>query len=85
MLTKREEKRLLVFESKVFCTIYGPKVVDGVYRSRNNFELNRGINSPNFIGVVESYAGHMIRGAEDTPESPVWLKSRRNQGRWVEI
>jgi hypothetical protein len=46
------------------------KIIDGVYRSRYNFELdNREFNSPNVISVVKNnrlrYAGHMIRGAED--------------------
>jgi hypothetical protein len=49
-LTKdREENRLLVFERKVLRTIYGPKIVDGVYRSRYNIEFN----SPNVIGVLK--------------------------------
>jgi hypothetical protein len=53
--------------------IYGPKIVDAVYRSRSNFELDTEFNSTNGIGVVKNnrlrYAGHMIRG--DTTESPV--------------
>jgi hypothetical protein len=69
MLTKREENRLLVFEGKVLRTIYGPKIVDDVHRSRYNFETGREFNSPNIIGIVKSnrlrYAPHMIRGAED--------------------
>jgi hypothetical protein len=41
------------------------KIIDGVYRSRYNFELdNREFNSPNVISVVKNnrlrYAGHMI-------------------------
>jgi hypothetical protein len=63
------ENRLLVFKRKVFRTIYGPKLVYGVYSSRYNFELDREFNSSNVVGVVKSnrlhYAGHMIRGAED--------------------
>jgi hypothetical protein len=51
--------------------IYGPKIVDGVYRSRYDFELDREFSSPNFIGVVKSnilrYARHMIRDAENLP------------------
>jgi hypothetical protein len=64
-----EENRLLVFERKVLRTIYGPKIVDGVHKSRYIFELDREFNSPNVFGVVKNnrlrYAGHMIRGAED--------------------
>jgi hypothetical protein len=54
VLTIREENRLLVFHRKVLSTIYGPKIVDGVYRSRYNFELVRELNSPNVFGVVKS-------------------------------
>jgi hypothetical protein len=81
-----EENRLLVLERKVLRTIYGPKIVDGVYRSRYNFELDREFNSVN--GVVKSnrlrYAGHMLRGAEDLPQRALFRavpESRRNQGR----
>jgi hypothetical protein len=45
-----KKNRLLVFERKVLRTIYGPKIEDGVYRSRYNLELD----SPNVIGVVKN-------------------------------
>jgi hypothetical protein len=51
VLTKKEENRLLVFKRKVLHTIDGPKIVDGVYRSKYNFELDREFNSPNVIGA----------------------------------
>jgi hypothetical protein len=54
VLTKREDNRSLVFERKVLRTIYGPKIVDGVYRSKYNFELDREFKSPNVIGFVKS-------------------------------
>jgi hypothetical protein len=88
VLTKREGNRLLVIERKNLCTIYSPKIVDGVYRSRDNFELDREFNSPIVIGVVKSnrlwYAGHMIRGAEDLPQKALLRavpEGRQNQGR----
>jgi hypothetical protein len=40
VLTKREENRFFVFEEKVLRvlrTIFDPKIVNGVYRSRYNF------------------------------------------------
>jgi hypothetical protein len=51
VLTKREENRLLVFEREVFRTIYHPKIVVGVYRSRYNFKLDS--TAQNVIGVVK--------------------------------
>jgi hypothetical protein len=71
VLKKKEKTRFLVLERKVLRTIFGPKIVDGLYRSRYNFKLYRDFNSPNVIGVVKSnrlrYAWHMIRGTEDLP------------------
>jgi hypothetical protein len=54
VLTNRKENRLLVFERKALRTIYGPKIVEGVHRSRYNFEVDREFNSSNVIGVVKS-------------------------------
>jgi hypothetical protein len=73
---KRKENRLLVFKRKVLRTIYGPKIEDGVYRSRYNFKLDREFNSPNNIDFVKRnrlrYAGHMIRGAEKLPQRALY-------------
>jgi hypothetical protein len=84
VLKKREENRLLVFERKILCTIYGPTIEYGVFRNRYNFEFN----SPNVIGVVKNYrlryAGHMIRGTEDLPQRFLYRavpKGKQNQGR----
>jgi hypothetical protein len=46
------------FEREVLRTIYGPKIVDGVHRSRYKFELDREFNNPNFIGIVKSNSLH---------------------------
>jgi hypothetical protein len=88
VLTEREGNQLLVIEKKNLRTIYSPKIVDGVYRSRNNFELDKEFNSPIVIGVVKSnifwYAGHMIRGAEDLPQKALLRavsEGRQNKGR----
>jgi hypothetical protein len=56
LLAKREENRLFVFERKVLRMIIGPKIVDSVYRSKYNFELDREFNSPYAIGVVNRIA-----------------------------
>jgi hypothetical protein len=69
---------LLVFERKDLLTIYGPKIVDGVYKSRNNFELDREFNSPNLNGVVKNNrlrcAGQMIKAAENLPQRALYIK-----------
>jgi hypothetical protein len=88
MLTKREENQLLVFERKVFRTICGPKIENGVYRRRYKHELDKEFNSPNALNVTKisrlRYAGHMIRRPEDLPQKALFRakpNGRRNQGR----
>jgi hypothetical protein len=61
VLTKREQNRILVFEKKLLRTIYGRMILDGVYRTKNNFELDREFKCLNVIGVVK-------RGAENLPQ-----------------
>jgi hypothetical protein len=48
--TKKEESQFLVFYRKVLHTISDPKIVNGVYRSRYNLELNREFNREPCIG-----------------------------------
>jgi hypothetical protein len=61
VLTKWEEKQLLVFERKVYRTICGPKIENGVYRRRYNHELDREFDSPYALNVMKTsrlrYAG----------------------------
>jgi hypothetical protein len=69
--TKREENQLLVFERKVFRTICGPKLENGEYRRKYNFEPQREFDCPCVINVLKTnrlrYADHMIRRPEDLP------------------
>jgi len=55
-LTRREERRLRVFENRVFWRIFGPKEVEvtGVWRKLHNEELNDQYCSPNIIWVIKS-------------------------------
>jgi hypothetical protein len=87
-LTKREENQLLVFERKVLRTICGPKIENGIYRRRYNYELEREFDSPNVLNVTKTnrlrYAGHMIRRPEELPQKALFRAKpigRRNQGR----
>jgi hypothetical protein len=72
VLTKREENQLLVYERKVHRMICGPKIENGVYRSRRyNHECDKEFNTQNALTVMKisrlHYAGHMIRRPEDLP------------------
>jgi hypothetical protein len=90
VLTKRKENQLLEFERKVLRTICGPKIENGVYRRRYNYELDKEFDSPNVLNVTKTktnrlrYAGHMIRRPEDLPQKALFRAKpigRRNQGR----
>jgi hypothetical protein len=45
VLTKREKNKWLVFERKVFRTIWGPNIENGVYKRRYNHELDKEFTS----------------------------------------
>ena len=68
-LTLREERRLRVFENRVFTRVFGPKrdEVTGEWRMHNE-ELNDLYSLPNIVRVVKSrmrWAGHVARMGED--------------------
>jgi hypothetical protein len=71
VLNKREKNQFLVFERKVLRTICGPKLENGIYRRRYNFELQR-FDKPCIINIVKTYrlryAGHMVSRPEDLPQ-----------------
>jgi hypothetical protein len=82
VLTKREEKQLLVFERKVLRTICGSKIENGVYRKRYNHDSSNALNATKTSRL--HYAGHMIRRPEDLPKKALFRakpNERRNQGR----
>jgi hypothetical protein len=88
VLIKREENQLLVFERKVFRTICGPKMENGVYRRRYNHELDKEFDRPIVLNVTKTsrlrYAGQMIRRPEDLPQKVLFRANpngRRNQER----
>jgi len=66
-LTRREERKLKVFENMVLRRIFGPKrdEVTGERRRLHNEELNDLYSSPNIVRVVKSrrirWVGHVAR------------------------
>jgi len=66
----REERRLRVFEKRMFKRIFGPKrdEVTGKWRKLHNEEFNDLYCSPNIVSVTESRrmrgAGHVAPNAE---------------------
>ena len=70
MLTLREERRLKLFENRVFRRIFGPKrdEVTGEWRKQHNKKLNDLYSTPRIIRVIKSrrirWAGHIARMRE---------------------
>jgi hypothetical protein len=88
VLTSTVENQLLILERKVLRTICGPKIENGVYRRRYNYELEREFDSPNVLNVTKTsrlcYASYMIRRPEDLPQKALFEakpNGRKNQGR----
>jgi len=69
-LTRREERKLRVFENMVLRRIFGPRryEVTGEWRRLQNKELNDLYSSPNIVRVIKSrrmgWAGHVARMGE---------------------
>jgi len=70
-LTRREERKLRVFEKMVLRRIFGPRrdEVMGEWRRMNNEELNDLYSSPNIVRVIKSrrmgWAGYVARMGEE--------------------
>ena len=86
--TKSDEQLLLTFEGKVLRTILGAKQVNGQYKRRFNFELDREFGTPNIVAQVKKnrlrWAGHLA--CMNNVRAPLILfnndpEGRRNRGR----
>jgi len=87
-MTKEEEQALLIFERKIFRSIYGPKYEDGEWNIRMNRELkglNKGENIVKWIkGQRIIWLGHLERMEEDRMSKKIFtqeLEGTRRRGR----
>jgi len=89
-LTRREERKLRVFESMVLRRLFGPRKdeVTGEYRKLHKDELNDLYSSPNIVRVIKSrrmrWARHVARMGEERVMYRVFLgkpEVRRPLGR----
>jgi hypothetical protein len=87
-MTKKEEQALLVFESKIFRRICGPKYENGEWRTRTNREseeMNKGKNTVKWIkGQRISWLGHQEKMEENRMPKMIFsqeLEGPRRRGR----
>jgi hypothetical protein len=87
-MTKKEEQALLVFERKIFRTIYGPKYENGEWKTRTNRELkvmSKGENRVKWIKrQTKSWLGHLERMEENRMPKLIFsqeLEGPRRRGR----
>jgi hypothetical protein len=68
-VAKKDEQALLVFERKIFRRIYGPKYVNGEWKSRTSRELEEISKGENIVKWIKghriSWLGHLERVEED--------------------
>jgi len=96
-LTRREERKLRVFENRVLRRIFGPRSdeVTGEWRRLHNEELNDSYCSPNIVRVIKwrrmRWAGHVARMGDEKGVYRVLVgkpEGRRPPGRprrrWVD-
>ena len=97
-MTLKEERKLRVFENKVFRRIFGPRrdEVTGEWRRLHNEELNDLYSSPNIVRVIKSrrmrWAWHVARMGEERGVYRVLVGKpegkrpmARPRRRWVDI
>ncbi|XP_054277909.1 uncharacterized protein LOC128996544 [Macrosteles quadrilineatus] len=68
VISKRTEKRLIVFENKILRKIFGPTFENGEWRVKHNRELRELYRDPDIVAEVRSrrlrWAGHVLRKEE---------------------
>jgi hypothetical protein len=85
----REERRIRVFEKRVFKRVFGPKrdEVTGKCRKLHNEELNYLCSLPNLVRVVKSrrmrWVGHVVAyGVGERGFTGCWWENLRERGHW---
>jgi len=90
-LTRREERKLKVFENMVLRRIFGPRreEVTEERRRLHNEELNDSYSSPNIVRVIKSrtmrWAGHVACMGEERGDIGSWWGNRREGDHWVDL
>jgi hypothetical protein len=94
-LTKSDENLLRIFERKILRRIYRPVREGGIWRTRNNEELNRSINGEDIVEFIKAqrirWLGHVERMEvgvmpRKMMEGRLFVGSRRGRShfRWMD-
>jgi len=87
----REERKLRVFENRVFRRIFGPRrdEVTGEWRRLHNEQLNDLYSSPNIARVIKSrrmrWTGHVARMGEERGVYRVFLGKPEGKSHWGDL
>jgi hypothetical protein len=77
-MTKKEEQALVIFKSKIFRRIYGPKYEDGEWKSRTNRELEELSKGENIVKWIKgqriSWLGHLERMEDDRMHKKIFTQ-----------
>ena len=75
-MSKRNEKRLIVFENKILRKIFGPVQEGEIWRIRKNQELRVLYTDPDIVAIVKarrlSWIGHVLRRQNGNRLLEVW-------------
>ena len=76
VMSKRNEKRLIVFENKILRKIFGPVQEGEIWRIRKNQELRVLYTDPDIVAIVKarrlSWIGHVLRRQNGNRLLEVW-------------
>ena len=88
MLTKKEEQAVLIFERKIFRSIFSPKYENGEWKGRTNRELEEMRKGESIVKWIKgqriSWLGHLERMEEDRMPRKIFtkeLEGTRRRGR----
>jgi len=90
-LTRREERKLRVFEDMLLRRIFGPRrdEVTGEWKRSHNEELNELYSSLNIVQVIISrrmrWAGHVVRMGEERGVYRVLLGKPEGRNHWENL